>query len=471
MSSNELEKIKNRQLEITKFNITIYFFIILGILLFTALNIFDVFTGIIIMLVMLFLIFGGQYIHYMSYRSYYLENSATNPHTHLTEQEIRQQILADMSNNDTSTSESTTEPTSTSSSTSTDVSGANTSSPTSTHYSGNSQTDVVGKCANGKFIWENYIEKYSLLDHGTTGETLPSDNAIKYIKLEYKPTILDWYDPTGSTSTITNIRNKFTDDNIKNASVSHDGSFTDASNNNIVILNQIQIWEQKGNADNDQYTDDGVMNMGRNIQSLTLTKDNASTVIAPDQTTGELVGGGYLNDSFIDSQHLFDDNFNTVFVGGMRPKGTDPSTLVGIKDSIMIELYTAVKMEDLTNIVFFTPHTLRGCELVLLNQENEELLRQPIDYDYKINRFKMGALSEGTMIGEFIKNTDSTDWTSYSYDLNGRISQSRQHYAEEHSNNNTDNKYDCTTETFTNIFGKSNTYEKYKMNNISCDCV
>ena len=74
MSSNELEKIKNRQLEITKFNITIYFFIILGILLFTALNIFDVFTGIIIMLVMLFLIFGGQYIHYMSYRSYYLEN-------------------------------------------------------------------------------------------------------------------------------------------------------------------------------------------------------------------------------------------------------------------------------------------------------------------------------------------------------------------------------------------------------------
>ena len=160
MSSNELEKIKNRQLEITKFNITIYFFIILGILLFTALNIFDVFTGIIIMLVMLFLIFGGQYIHYMSYRSYYLENSATNPHTHLTEEEIREQILADMSNNDTSTSGSTTEPTSTTSST--DVSGANTSSPTSTHYSGNSQTDVAGKCANCKFIWENYIEKYKL---------------------------------------------------------------------------------------------------------------------------------------------------------------------------------------------------------------------------------------------------------------------------------------------------------------------
>ena len=52
MSSNELQNIQKRQSEITMINIRVYFFIILGILIFTALNIFDVFTGIIIMIVM-----------------------------------------------------------------------------------------------------------------------------------------------------------------------------------------------------------------------------------------------------------------------------------------------------------------------------------------------------------------------------------------------------------------------------------
>ena len=67
---------------------------------------------------MLFIIFGGQYIHYMSYKSYYLENAANTPHTHLSEAEIREQVIADLSNNTT-----------------TDVSGATTSTSTSTSIS------------------------------------------------------------------------------------------------------------------------------------------------------------------------------------------------------------------------------------------------------------------------------------------------------------------------------------------------
>jgi hypothetical protein len=457
MSSNELQNIQKRQSEITMINIRVYFFIILGILIFTALNIFDVFTGIIIMIVMLFIIFGGQYIHYMSYKSYYLENAVNTPHTHLSEADIRKQVISDLSNNTT-----------------TDVSGATTSTSTAStasDVSGNSQTNAAGKCANGKFIWENYLEKYSLLDHGTTGETLPDDDDIKYIKLEYNPTILDWYDPVGSASTITNIREKITNDNVKNAGVNSNSYFSDGSGNNIVLLNQIQIWEQTGNGDNDQYTDDGVMNMGNTIRSLTMQKDNAERVIAPSQTSGELDNGGHLDDSFIDTKNLFDDNFNNVFIGGMRPKGTDPSTLVGVKDSIMIELYQAKNMNDLTNIVFFTPHTLKGCELVLLNQEKVELLRQPILYDYQIYKFKMGALSDERMISEFVKNTDTSIWNYFTYDLEGKIVKSRQEYAEEHKRNNTTNKYDCTTETFSNIYGKSTTYEAFKTNNISNDCM
>lgn len=469
MSSNELKNIQKRQSEITMINIRVYFFIILGILIFTALNIFDVFTGIIIMIVMLFIIFGGQYIHYMSYKSYYLENAANTPHTHLSEAEIREQVIADLSNNTTTDVSGAT--TSTSTSTSSDVSGSTVSTSTPSTVSGNAQTDAAGKCANGKFIWENYIEKYSLLEHGTTGETLPDDDDIKYIKLEYKPTILDWYDPAGSASTITNIREKITADNVKNASVNSNSYFSDGSGNNIVLLNQIQIWEQKGTGDNDQYTDDGVMNMGNTIRSLTMQKDNAERVIAPSQSSGELDNGGHLDDAFIDTKNLFDDNFNNVFVGGMRPKGTVPTTLDGVKDSIMIELYQAKNMNDLTNIVFFTPHTLKGCELVLLNQEKVELLRQPILYDYQIYKFKMGALSDERMISEFVKNTDPSKWNYFTYDLEGKIVKSRQEYAEEHKRNNASNKYDCTTETFANLFGKSDTYEKYKMNNISNDCL
>lgn len=469
MSSNELQNIQKRQSEITMINISVYFIIILAILILTALNVFDVFTGVILMIAMLFIIFGGQYIHYMSYKSYYLENAANTPHTHLSEAEIREQILADLSNNEATTKDVSGATTSTS--TSSDVSGSNTNSSTSSDVSGNNQTDAAGKCANGKFIWENYIEKYSLLEHGKSGETLPDDDDIKYIKLEYNPTILDWYDPAGSASTITNIREKITDDNVKNASVNSNSYFSDGSGNNIVLLNQIQIWEQKGTSDNDQYTDDGVMNMGNTIRSLTMQKDNAERVIAPSQSTGELDNGGHLGDSFIDTKNLFDDNFNTVFVGGMRPKGTDASTLVGIKDSIMIELYQAKNINDLTNIVFFTPHTLKGCELVLLNQEKEELLRQPIQYDYQIYKFKMGALSDERMISEFVKNTDTSKWNYFTYDLKGKIVKSRQEYAEQHKQNNPNNKYDCTTETFSNLFGKSITYEAFKPNNISNDCI
>ena len=457
MSSNELEKIKNRQLEITKFNITIYFFIILGILLFTALNIFDVFTGIIIMLVMFFLIFGGQYIHYMSYRSYYLENSATNPHKHLQEEEIRKQILADISNNDTST-----ETTGTSSSTNTSSSSSSASSASASSasdVSGNSHTTVAGKCPNGKFIWENYLEKYSLLEHGTSGETVPDDVAIKKIKLEFTPVVLDWYDG----SAIQNITEKLpTGDDLLNGNI-------DVSLNGTVILNQVQIWEHSGNDDIDEYGDDGVMNMATNTRSLTFKAGNVDTIVTASNSG--LQNGPYLNGSFVNPKHLIDNSFNTCFIAGMRDKNTS-SIEDGVVDSFTMELHTSKNIKDLTNIVFYTPYTLRGCDLILLNQDNVELLRQPISHDAKIYQFRMGSISDEKMISEFAKKVDTTQiWRYIQYELGGKITNSRQQYAEEHASKKSDNKYDCTKETFTNLFVKSDTYEKYKMNNISCDCV
>jgi len=457
MSSNELKKIQQRQSEITMFNITIYFFIILGILFLTALNIFDVFTGIIIMLVMLFLIFGGQYVHYMSYKSYYLENTATTPHTHLTEEEIREQVLTDLSNNNASTSTNTdnstfTETTGASSSTSTS------SASTSSDVSGN-ETTVSGKCPDGEFIWEKYIHKYSLLEHGTSGETIPDDVAIKKIKLEFTPVKLDWYDG----SAIQNITEKLpSGDDLLNGTI-------DASLNGTVILNQVQIWQHSGNDDIDQYTDDGVMNMGPNIRSLTFKAGNIEH-IATASNSG-LQNGLYLNGSFVNPKHLIDNSFNTCFIAGMRDKNTTDIE-DGVVDSITMELHTSKNINDLTNLVFYTPYTLRGCDLILLNQENVELLRQPISYDAKIYQFRMGSISNERMIGEFAKNVDTVQtWRYIHYELGGKITSSRQHYAEEHASNNQDKKYDCTKETFTNAFGKSNTYERFKTNNISCDCV
>jgi len=487
------EDIKNTQSEITMINITIYFVFVIAVLIMTAIGLLDVGSALVFIVFILLVIFGGQYINYKTYTKVLDEKELEKEteESEKTEAELEEEKakllemtneereeyyrstyfdyyfpgLSDISANFTYGSDITGDPSGN------DVSANDVSANDTTDTSNDPSSQHFQECGNGLFKWDNYIQKYDLLEHDDPPTKLPGDDDAKYLVIEtINPTEKDWYTGYGVMQT------KLNDVEV---------GAVDVSLNNMKLINQIQLWEHTGSDDNDGYSDDGASDMMKDLNSIRVTTGSTSTGVNLG-SQGNLIDDGNFalltagNNGFVNMNALTDGSMNTCFGFGMKEK----STTIGAsqKESVRFELRTAKSINDLAWLMLSTPNTLNGLRVKLLNQQEEELYNQLLDTNSHVYRIKFGALISGEKMAQFYAQAESgtnaiSGFTIVDIDVGDLYaSSSRKTFAERHYSRNPDNKYDCTTETFMNScregYGNCNRKsDKFEPGNICRDLI
>lgn len=474
------EDIKNTQSEITMINITIYFVFVIAVLIMTAIGLLDVGSALVFIVFILLVIFGGQYINYKTYTKVLDEKEMEKEkeESEKTEAEIEEEKakllemtneerqeyyrktyfdyyypgLSDISANFTYGSDTTGDPSGN------DVSANDTSASNNSDTSNDPSSQHFQECGNGLFKWDNYIQKYDLLEHGDPPTRLPVDDDAKYLVIETtNPIEKSWYTSYGV------MQAKLNDVTI---------GAVDASLNAMKLINQLELWEHTGSDSGSGSGDNNTNNLMDNLNSIVVTSHNSSSNV-PLGTQGQLINDASFNsytsnNGFVNMNALTDGSYNTCFAFGMKEK--DTSFLHDQTEKVTFEFRTAKSVNDLAMLVISTPNSLEGLTIKLLNQSKEVLYEREILKSYKQYKFKFGALIDESVIG-FNTSESVTIDEAYLFKTS-----SRKTFAERHYSRNPDNKYDCTTETFMNScregYGNCNRKsDKFEPGNICRDLI
>lgn len=486
MSSQD---IKDTQNEITMINITIYFVFVIAVLIMTAIGLLDVGSALVFIVFILLVIFGGQYINYNTYMKVLDEKELEieKEESEKTEAEIEEEKakllemtneerqeyyrktyfdyyypgLSDISANFTYGSDTTGDPSGNDVSAN-DVSANDVSANNTTNTSNDPSSQHFQECSNGLFRWDNYIQKYDLLEHDDPPSVLPVDDDAKYLVIETtNPIEKDWY------TSYEEMQKKLNDVTIGAV----DADLVDGSGN-LKLINQLELWENTGSDSGSGSGDNNTNNLMDNLNSIVVTSHNSSSNV-PLGTQGQLINDASFNsftsnNGFVNMNALTDGSYNTCFAFGMKEQDTE--FLYDQTEKVTFEFRTAKSVNDLAMLVISTPNSLEGLTIKLLNQSKEVLYEREILTSYKQYKFKFGALIDESVIG-FNTSESVTIDEAYLFKTS-----SRKTFAERHYSRNPDNKYDCTTETFMNScregYGNCNrNSSKFEPGNICRDLI
>jgi hypothetical protein len=278
-------------------------------------------------------------------------------------------------------------------------------------------------CPNGKYVWQNYLDKYGLLtDSGSPIE--PPSHMIKKFKIKYTKSV-------------------------------DDGS---------ALINPVQIDEIelfKYVASDPDGADPIKKDVYSNTDGITNIMNEAS--ISLDSTTstepGTLMTDLSLNKL---ADQSITEGEKMIWNDGYTQTAANPA------ETIRITLNTEQNRDDLYALVIYTPddQCLGGAEVDIINDDvnndNTDTVLETITLSYSknIHIIKFGSVGDITTIKnrgqKYISQVATGDPP---IDINTKIEEyttsdyptSRQDFAVNHWSANRGNLWNCTTETFTNM--------------------
>ena len=266
-------------------------------------------------------------------------------------------------------------------------------------------------CPNGKYVWQNYLDKYGLLRDSGGNDVNPPHHLIKEFRLVISKT----------------------KDNA--------GQLT-----NPVQIDEIELFKYAGSNDPDAispvYTnDDGITNIMVN-SSITIERNQGGTPTTVQD----------------DPDLMRDLSLNTISgITETQWHRGYMQTAVNPQETIKITLTAEQNWEDLYALVIYTndDQCLGGTTLQIRN--HSDLLQEiTLELNANVHIIKFGAAGDSTTIETRSKQyLDSAANETFAnvkreYTMN-RPPADRQEWAVMHYGDNTTNRWDCTTETFTNM--------------------
>ena len=284
-------------------------------------------------------------------------------------------------------------PTATTGSTSTTTSGAN---------------DQI-TCPDGNPVWQNYLDKYGLLQDDNGNDVNPPHHLIREFIIQY------------TTST------------------GDDGELV-----NPIEIDEIELFKHVGNndpdADSTVYTnDDGITNI----------IDTAPITIVRNEGVRDITYE-------TEAQVMKDLSLNNI-VGISEKQWHRGYTQTDAAETINIALRPGQNWEDLYALVIYTNNDqcLGGATLEIRNH-SDVLQTITLELNANVHIIKFGALGDSTTIEtrsqQYLNSTENQTFADIKREYTmDRPPVNRQEWAVMNYGDNTTRRWDCTTETFTNM--------------------
>ena len=285
--------------------------------------------------------------------------------------------------------------------------------PTTTTTTGSTTTTSGANdqitCPDGNPVWQNYLDKSGLLQDNNGNDVNPPHHLIKEFKIVY----------------------------TKNAD--EGGALV-----NPIEIDEIELFKYEGSNDPDATspvytTDDGITNIINTAGITILRNENGRDVIY--QTEAEVMKDLSLNNIADISEEQWHRGY----------------TQTDAAETINIGLRTEQNWEDLYALVIYTNNDqcLGGATLEIRNHSNV-LQTITLELNANVHIIKFGALGDSTTIEtrsqQYLVSANNETFADIKREYTmDRPPVNRQEFAIGHYGDNTTNKWDCTTETFTNM--------------------
>ena len=280
--------------------------------------------------------------------------------------------------------------------------------PTTTTTTGSTSTTTSGAndqitCPDGNPVWQNYLDKYGLLKDSNDNDVNPPHHLIREFKIIYTK------------------------------SANADGTLV-----NPIEIDEIELFKYEGSNDPD-------------ANSTVYTNDDGITNIISTASINIL-----RNENSTDAAVMKDLSLNTI-VGISEKQWHRGYTQTDAAETINIGLTTEQNWEDLYALVIYTNNDqcLGGATLEIRNHSNV-LQTITLELNANVHIIKFGALGDSTTIEtrsqQYLNSSANETFADIKREYTmDRPPVNRQEFAIGHYGDNTTNKWDCTTETFTNM--------------------